>query len=168
MTQNCANCFGCIALRAKSYCVLNRQYGKSEYAELVPRIVSHMQSTGEWGRLFPPHTAFCTYEVSYAHDLMHDISPALAKARGFMVGDKKRDDPTAADLPASRLPPQLSAEEIARLAGKKVLCEQSGRIFSLQKHELDFYLKQQIPPPRVHWYQRLQDLVKERQLIPAV
>ena len=34
--------FGCIGLRNKQYCVLNKQYTKEEYEELVPKIIKHM------------------------------------------------------------------------------------------------------------------------------
>ncbi|MEK7524500.1 MAG: hypothetical protein AAB588_05745 [Patescibacteria group bacterium] len=40
------NLFGCIGLRNSEYCVLNKQYSKEEYEDLVPRIIQHMQKTG--------------------------------------------------------------------------------------------------------------------------
>lgn len=42
------NCFGCIGLRNKQYCILNKQYTKEQYEELVPKIIEHMTKTGEW------------------------------------------------------------------------------------------------------------------------
>src|SRR3989344_8140080 len=36
------NIFGCIGLRGKQYCILNKQYSKEEYFELVPKIIEHM------------------------------------------------------------------------------------------------------------------------------
>lgn len=48
------DCFGCIGLRnGGSYCILNKQYTEEQYKELVPRIIEHMKSTGEWGKIFP-------------------------------------------------------------------------------------------------------------------
>jgi hypothetical protein len=41
-----SNCFLCV--KNKSYCILNRQYTKEEYEELVPRIIEKMISDGEW------------------------------------------------------------------------------------------------------------------------
>ena len=37
-----SNLFGCIGLRHKSYCILNKQYTKEEYERLVPKIIEHM------------------------------------------------------------------------------------------------------------------------------
>ncbi len=36
------NLFGCVSLRNKQYCILNKQYTKQEYEELVPKIIEHM------------------------------------------------------------------------------------------------------------------------------
>lgn len=40
--KSCADCFGCVGLRNKQYCILNKQYSKEEYEALVPRIKKHM------------------------------------------------------------------------------------------------------------------------------
>jgi hypothetical protein len=40
--HNIKNCFGCIGLRSKQYCILNKQYTKEQYEELVPKIIQHM------------------------------------------------------------------------------------------------------------------------------
>ena len=36
------NIFGCVSLRKKQYCILNKQYTKEEYEALVPKIIEHM------------------------------------------------------------------------------------------------------------------------------
>ena len=41
----CSDCFGCIGLRKKKHCILNKQYTKEEYAELIPEIIKHMEKT---------------------------------------------------------------------------------------------------------------------------
>lgn len=40
--RGCSHCFGCVGLRNKQYCILNRQYTREEYEALVPRIIAHM------------------------------------------------------------------------------------------------------------------------------
>ncbi|EKD30199.1 MAG: hypothetical protein ACD_78C00121G0001, partial [uncultured bacterium (gcode 4)] len=56
------NLFACTWLRNKSYCILNKQYTKEEYEELVPKIIEHMMTSPltrgdwggfEWGEFFP-------------------------------------------------------------------------------------------------------------------
>ncbi|MCX6807923.1 MAG: hypothetical protein NTZ80_03975 [Patescibacteria group bacterium] len=83
--SSCSNCFACIGLRRKQYCILNKQYSKQEYEELVPRIIEHMQKSTplsppysrgeaseasrgvewpEWGEFFNPRLSnFCYNET---------------------------------------------------------------------------------------------------------
>lgn len=60
------NCFGCISLRHKEYCILNKQYSKEEYEALLPRIIEHMKATGEWGEFFPMHLSPFGYNETMA------------------------------------------------------------------------------------------------------
>jgi len=39
-----SNLFGCIGLRNKEYCILNKQYTKEEYELLVPKIIEKMKA----------------------------------------------------------------------------------------------------------------------------
>ena len=40
---NSNNMFGCTSLKNKQYCILNKQYTKEEYEELVQKIIKHME-----------------------------------------------------------------------------------------------------------------------------
>ena len=42
--HNSSNLFGCIGLRNKQYCILNKQYTKEEYNKLLPQIIDHMNN----------------------------------------------------------------------------------------------------------------------------
>ena len=46
--SNTSDCFGCIGLRGKQYCILNKQYSKDEYESLKAKLIAHMKETGEW------------------------------------------------------------------------------------------------------------------------
>ena len=59
---DCNNIFGCVGLRNKSYCILNKQYQENEYKELLPKIILQMQElkfedllgrTYSYGDFFP-------------------------------------------------------------------------------------------------------------------
>ncbi|MDD3302357.1 MAG: hypothetical protein PHN31_02295 [Candidatus Gracilibacteria bacterium] len=65
---SCSNIFGCIGLRDKSYCILNKQYTKQEYEILVPKIIEHMQKTGEWGEFFPSSLSPFGYNETLANE----------------------------------------------------------------------------------------------------
>jgi len=66
--NNSSNLFGCISLRNKHYCILNKQYTKEEYEELVPKIIEHMKSTGEYGEFFPSKLSPFSYSISEASE----------------------------------------------------------------------------------------------------
>ncbi len=39
---NCEDCFACVGLKDKQYCIFNKQYSKEEYHQLVPKIIAQM------------------------------------------------------------------------------------------------------------------------------
>ncbi|MDA2922207.1 hypothetical protein MYX07_02990, partial [Patescibacteria group bacterium AH-259-L07] len=46
---DCKNCFGCIGLRKKQYCILNKQYSRGEYFDMTKKIKQKMISDDEYG-----------------------------------------------------------------------------------------------------------------------
>lgn len=70
----CANCFhssycfGCVGLRNKSYCILNKQYTKEEYEVLVPQIIKKMQADDKWGEFFPITMSPFAYNETVAQE----------------------------------------------------------------------------------------------------
>jgi len=42
--QSLSDCFGCVSLRNKKYCILNKQYSKAEYETLREKIKKHMDT----------------------------------------------------------------------------------------------------------------------------
>jgi len=65
---NTSDCFGCVSLLHKQYCILNKQYSREEYEKLVPKIIEHMTRTGEWGKFFPMNMSPFPYDKSVAND----------------------------------------------------------------------------------------------------
>jgi len=68
--------FGCSGIRDKEYCILNKQYSKEEYEELVPKIIEKMQKTPlrqgsagcEWGEFFPVELSPFNYNETVAQE----------------------------------------------------------------------------------------------------
>jgi hypothetical protein len=65
--HNCKDCFGCTGLRNKRYCILNKQYMKEEYEELVPKILAQMDTV--------PYVDSAGCEYRYGEFFPTDISP---------------------------------------------------------------------------------------------
>jgi hypothetical protein len=75
--HNCSNLFACVGLRSKQYCILNKQYTKEEYEELVPKIIQHMNDMPyvdkmgrvyEYGEFFPPELSPFSYNETIAQE----------------------------------------------------------------------------------------------------
>lgn len=52
LVYNSHDCFGCIGISHKEYCILNQPYSKDEYFKKVPEIIGQMKHDGEWGKWF--------------------------------------------------------------------------------------------------------------------
>jgi len=66
--NNCVDCFGCVSLKKKQYCILNKQYTKDEYLKLRDMIIEAMKSYGEWGEFFPTQFSPFAYNETLAFD----------------------------------------------------------------------------------------------------
>ncbi|MFN8390830.1 MAG: hypothetical protein U0136_11110 [Bdellovibrionota bacterium] len=163
-----ANCFGCIGLRSKSYCILNKQYTEAEYFELLPRIIRHMKATKEWGEFFPPSIAPHPYNESISPLYFEPNDPERLKVRGYRFSPEQAFTSYPGALLATALPNSASGAAAKELLKKPVLCAKTGRPFNFQAKELQFYERRRIPLPRLHWRERLFDMLGSRALLPAL
>lgn len=156
------NGFGCVNLKsAKEYCILNKQYTKEEYEALVPKIIEHMQSTGEWGEYFSQRISPFGYNETTAYE-QFPLTKEVALQRGFQWSEYV--SPTAQvtrTIQASELPQTSDVvnEEICQWA---ILCESTGKPFRITKPELGFYKKYLLPLPRRHPDQRYKERISLR------
>ena len=67
--KNVRDCFGCVGLKHAQYCILNKQYTKDEYEEMVPRIIEHMIKMGEW------KATECHTEDHFGASIVMKLSP---------------------------------------------------------------------------------------------
>lgn len=172
--HGCTNCFACIGLSKKSYCILNKQYSKEEYEQTVATIISHMQTTGEWWEFLHPSLSPFGYNESVAQDyfpLVQDwenerkreweksLSLSFFQSLWFKRS-LYSSDPV---IPVGTQ--TLSGEQIAadittvtdEILKKVLICEVSNRPYRIVKQELDFYRQHHLPLPRRHPDQRHTD-----------
>ncbi len=83
----CNDCFGCTWLRNKSYCILNKQYTREEYEELVPRIIEKMISLGEWWEFFPSSLSPFGYNETVASEYYPLIREEVVGSSPLRKGD---------------------------------------------------------------------------------
>lgn len=64
--RSCKDCFGCVGIKRKQFCILNKQFGEEEYFLLKDKLISHMKATGEWGEFLPLKMSQHPYNASMA------------------------------------------------------------------------------------------------------
>jgi hypothetical protein len=85
------NIFGCVGLKNKEYCILNKQYTKEEYEALIPKIKQHMMDMPyvdklsrvyKYGEFFPSELSLFAYSESLANSYF-PLSKEEAEKNGF-------------------------------------------------------------------------------------
>ena len=153
--------FGCISLMRYDYCILNKQYSKEEYESLVPKIIAHMQSTGEWGEYFPVDISPFAYNETIAPDFF-PLSQQEAEAKGYRWKDIKTDPPEATKtIQAHQLPESITdiPDDILNWA---IVCDTTKKPFKITKQELSFYRTMKVPVPRLHPEERYRQRIAKR------
>lgn len=142
--NNCRNCFGCIGLRQKQYCILNKQYTKEEYEEIVPRIIADMKSRGEYGEFFPANISPYSYHETEAMNFF-PMQEMDAKAKGFRWEPIEQKTYVAQTAPF----PEDSMTVNEDICEQIFVCERTGKNFKIIPQELEFYKKMGLPIPRL-------------------
>jgi len=139
----CMNIFGCVGLRNKKYCILNKQYSREEYEALKPRIIEHMKKTGEWGQFFPTDLSpYCYNETAANYRYPLTKSEALNKGYKWKDPDPKEYAKQTYEIPDD-------VKEIDSNICKETLgCINCGKNYKVLPQELNYYKKMNIPVTR--------------------
>ncbi len=158
--HNSSHLFGCIGLRKKEYCILNKQYTKSEYEELLPKIKQHMMDmpyVDKLGRIFT-YGEFFPYDISpfsYNETVAQEYYP-LSKdeaikngfswydreSRNYNIDIKQEDIPDTIDQVDESILNQII--ECAGNNNEKTGCTGA---FKIVLRELEFYKMNNLPLP---------------------
>ncbi len=143
--QSCRDCFGCVGLKNKQYCIFNKQYSKGEYEALAPRLIEHMRQTKEWGEYFPVRISHFAYNETIANE-----HQPMNRAAVFDRGWKWRDEPEAKAYkgPALIIPDSIS-DVTDTICDQILTCERTGKPYKIIPQELKFYREQGLPIPRL-------------------
>ncbi|OGJ83190.1 hypothetical protein A3J91_01405 [Candidatus Peribacteria bacterium RIFOXYC2_FULL_58_10] len=148
---HCEHCFGCSGLKHKKYCILNKQYSKEEYEELVPRIIAHMRQTQEWGEFFPTKYSPFGYNETMAQDY-YPLSQKEAEKRGWKwCADGEGQSYLGPEVTV----PDTIEQSDESLCGKILRCTVSGKPYKIIPKEFAFYRQMGIPPPKKCFEQRM-------------
>ena len=154
--------FGCVGLRSKQYCILNKQYTKEEYEKLVPRIIAHMNEMPyidkkgrvyKYGEFFPLELAPFAYNETLAFsDFPMTKDQVLEEGYRWKDPEEKNYKIT---LQAESIPDNIK-DVTDEIMSESIGCAHKGECddrctiaFRITKQELDFYRVNNIPIPRL-------------------
>ena len=166
--QYCVNChsssdlFGCVGLRKKQYCILNKQYTKEEYEKLMPKIIDHMNEMPYkdflgreycYGSTFPLDIHAFAYNETIAQELF-PISKEEAEKQGYRWVEPEAKNHSIT-LKAEDVPDSI--EEVDEQILKEVIgCADAGKCnhqcteaFKITPDDLNFYKRMGIPVPKL-------------------
>jgi len=141
------NLFGCMGLRQKSYCILNKQYTKEEYEALVPQIIEHMKETGEWGQFFPMWLS----PFAYNEAIVNEYTPKT-REEVLNAGLRWKDDIPSTigqeTINHDALPKDPHSYDPTYLMGQILKCDSCDKNYRLIEREITFYKRYGLPLPR--------------------
>jgi len=162
------NLFGCIGLKNKEYCILNKQYSKEEYEKMVEKIKKHMDDMPyvdkrgviyKYGEFFPSEISLFSYNETFANSYF-----PLEKEEAIRQGFKWKDIPInkyEITIKASELPDDIK-DVNKSILNQVIECEISKRAFRITQSEYQFYKQMNISLPRLHPDERNKNRLKRQ------
>ncbi len=152
--------FGCVGLRKKEFCILNKQYTKEEFEELIPKIKQHMidmpyvDNKGhiyKYGEFYPTEMSPWAYNETIAQEYF-----PLTKEEAVEQGYRWKDVDTKTYVPtilSENIPSDILntdesiTKEIIECAHKTNCNHNCTKAFRIIPNELSFYKKIGVPLP---------------------
>lgn len=150
-----SHCFGCISLRKKSHCILNKQYTKEQYEDLVPKLIAHMRRTKEWGEFFPMSLSPMAYNDTTAQRYF-PLTKKEVLVRGLRWHDEHIQEAAQA-IDAAALPDGLPQTDDPIIV-KSAL---SGQPFKITTQEIKRYRQSGLPLPRTTYDERMEERTRK-------
>ncbi|MFA5773088.1 MAG: hypothetical protein WC908_00215 [Candidatus Paceibacterota bacterium] len=163
--MNChgsSNLFACIGLRNKKYCILNKQYTKEEYDEIILKIKKQMEEIPyidrrgmiyKYGEFFPSELSPFAYNETVAQEY-NPLTKEQALEQGYKWKDKEERN-YQIDIKNEDIPDNIK-DITDDIIGKVIECGHKGECnqqcteaFKIIPEELQFYQRMNLPLPRL-------------------
>jgi hypothetical protein len=151
---SCKNVFGCVNLKRRQYCILNKQYSKEEYEELVKKIRDDMtknpyrDSVGRswmYGEFLPLDISPFAYNETVAHQFFpKSKEAAIQQGLIWREADPNRHAITinGNDLPDTIL------DTSETILNEVIKCSECEKAYKIAKGELGLMKKMNLPLPQ--------------------
>ena len=159
--HNSSNLFACVGLRNKHYCILNKQYTKEEYENLIPKIIEHMNNMPyidsknriyKYGEFFPSELSPFCYNETIAQEYF-PLDKEDAIEQGYKWKEKEERNYNI-DIKSNDLPDDIN-DVSDDLINKIIECKHQGKCneqctsaFKIIEDEFNFYKRMGLPIPR--------------------
>ncbi|MCL4400002.1 hypothetical protein M1506_01865 [Patescibacteria group bacterium] len=148
------NCFGCVNLKKKEYCILNKQYTKEEYENILPNIRKQMMDMPyegkngrvyKYGEFFPIEMSPYGYNETVAEDY-YPLTREEALEKGYPWSDYEAD--SKVEFSDYKIPDDI--KDVGDDILEKILkCDVSGKPYRIIPMELQFLRRMNLPVPRL-------------------
>jgi len=160
--NNNSNLFGCISLKNHSYCILNKQYSKEEYEEMLPKIIKHMNDMPYvdkkgrkyvYGDFFPTEIAQFNYNETSAQEFF-PLTQEEAINQGFSWKEPKERN-YKISIVSKNIPDDIKfvseniVQEILGCEHEGNCKEQCTIAFRITEPEFQFYKAHKLPLPHL-------------------
>ena len=145
--------FGCVNLKRKSYCILNKQYGKEEYEKLKVQIIEDMKKNpyvDEQGRMWSygefPSIIFGKFSYNNSNAMkFFPKTREQAIGLGYSWNDEVESQPEAT-MKGENLP-EIITEVNDSILKEIISCIECDRKYKINSLEFDLLRKMNIPLP---------------------
>ena len=159
-TRDSQDCFGCVGLNNKKYCILNKQYEKESFEKLRTQIIAEMTKAGMYGEFFPPELSPFGYNETLAQEY-YPLTEKEAKERGFLWQKETTGTYGKETIQENEMP--KTADEInEKILDQILVCKDCKKNFRITRAEFDFYKRMNLPLPHKDFECRHQDRMKKR------
>jgi hypothetical protein len=150
----CENCFGCIALENKKYCIFNKQYEPEEYYKELDRVKTAMLTNGEYGEFYPYKFSAFAYNGADV-DIAYPLEKEEVEKLGALWQEHVATDTAGLAVLAKDQVPDSITDVTDDILNQAIICEVTGKPFRVIKTELEFYRRHGLPLPTIHPYERM-------------
>lgn len=160
--DNSKDCFACVGLKKRQYCIFNKQYSKEEYFKLREELIAHMNSNPyidskgliyKYGEFFPIETSPFPYNETSAQEFF-PLTKEQAVAEGYTwsESEKRNYQPT---IETANIPETIDGVS-ENITGEIIACahggtcnDQCSSAFKIVPQELQFYKRMNLPLPHL-------------------